>query len=88
MLGIKVRALQVEFNSTSYESYYRQARDNLGEVPICRYQSNHPLQETPGPFTGNLEKSIERLPHTIEPLQEKLMIPIWRDPRFPNHIHT
>lgn len=81
MLGIKVRALQeVEFNSTSYESYYRQARDILGEVPYMPVPIKSPFAGTPEPFAGNLEKSIERLPHTIEPLQETLTIPVWRNP--------
>lgn len=47
MLDIKVRALQeVELNSTSYESYYRQARDILGEVPYMPV----PIKS---PFAGN-----------------------------------
>lgn len=57
MLGIKVRALQeVEFNSTSYESYYRQARDILGEVPYMPVPIKSPLVGNPGAFRCESEK--------------------------------
>lgn len=84
MLGIKVRLCKLNLIAQATKAITDKRGITLVKCPICRYQSNHPLQETPEPFTGNLEKSIERLPHTIEPLQEKLTIPVWRDPRFPN----